>query len=506
MLGTVTQSFSYLHSTPQPFKFGMTPTSYESDYYFFNQELIQISMLPFNIGSRGGKKPAPTPNDDTYRQPKSHELTNDGMRHEPSQMVTQASDVHHESKAEESLTDRKHKPRYNNLETKYDKLKKEYICQETRYKTQNEQHKTLSGAHVTLTRRYNDLEKNYDYLKKTYHDQKEQHKAQTLELNDKTKLIDCLTQEIKDIQEEDSKLLVEKWAYKLDSQLGDDIDHLRKRIASWSRKLTVDTIDELREKDQPAAEKLKERLCEIVPTLVGGELPVGLAKKGARTQMIVTAVLSHELSFKIIGDPFFFLERKAGDDDQDNSIDGTCITLKTINAMASYKGKAPLPTHSQQLRLTLPDQEHHVHIWRSDVLRGMKSEHDAKWKDACQQKMRAFHEHPVNKLIQARNASSESELEDIFVHAGKLSYDLWTRRSKVEVWGMSQLRSGSEGLGIGIDIDDLQEHGLAILSNLHDSNWGDALVCVHPLIRVFGREEATHYTESRTLLEAEVWA
>jgi hypothetical protein len=112
---------------------------------------------------------------------------------------------------------------------------------------------------------------------------------------------------------------------------------------------------------------------------------------------------------------------------------------------------------------------------------------------------------PVNELVQARKASSESQLEDIFVRAGEISYELWTRRSKIEVWGMSRMRSSRWGT----DIYELQEYQLATLSVLSDSESGDALAVVHPLIRAFGTEEAKDYdqrTESRVLSKAEAWA
>lgn len=133
----------------------------------------------------------------------------------------------------------------------------------------------------------------------------------------------------------------------------------------------------------------------------------------------------------------------------------------------------------------------------------MKSGHEAKWRDACLQKMKAFAEHPVNKLIQTRNANSDSQLEDIFVRAGEISYEVWTRRTKIEIWGLSRMRSSSWGT----DIDNLTDE-LATLSRLSDSDSGDALAVVHPLIWAFGTEEAKDYdqsTESRVLSKAEVW-
>ena len=61
----------------------------------------------------------------------------------------------------------------------------------------------------------------------------------------------------------------------------------------------------------------------------------------------------------------------------------------------------------------------------------------------------------------------------------------------------------------GADIYELDENQLATLSVLSDSESGDALAVVHPLIWAFGTEEAKDYdqsTESRVLSKAEVWA
>lgn len=313
-----------LFYSPVPSTLRLCMVTIMSEYndYYFSQELTKASM-PSPIGLRAsGNNTARMRSDDSHIQPQSYESRNDDMRYETpkrSTLVQQPDGL----KAEKLSTSSGGKLTYNKAQTRYSEVKENM----ERYKSQCSQ---WQATYDTLITQYKELSMENNNLQTKYDNQKQ--------------LLDLLGQEMKTIQKEVSNVLVETWSSKTDDQLEKDIDRLRKSIESWSRGLEVGTIRELQDKDRSA---LEEKMCEIMPTLAGEELLKlleRLAKAGVR-KMIVTAILSHELSFQIIGDPFFFLERKVGADDQGDSTNETCISPKTIDAMTRFKGTASNFTH-----------------------------------------------------------------------------------------------------------------------------------------------------------------
>ena len=305
---------------------------------FYSDELAKVTMPPAPFCGREKYY-------DAHQQPQSYESRNDGMsygRSEQSSLVQRSN----ASKAEEPSNDRRRKTTDTALENKCAELEKKCIYWANRkeyYKTKWSKLKTeFDDQEHFYKMRYEESLMEYEKLETKYNS------LQT-EYNSQKQSVDSLRQEMKNIQEEVSNGLVETWSSKTDDQLAKDIDRLRKSIESWSRGLDVGTIKELQDKDSQVAADLNRKMCEIMPALTGEGLAVDellelLTAEGVR-KMIVTAVLSHELFFQIIGDPFFFLERKVRVDDQDHSTDETCISPRTIDAMTKFKGIASNSTH-----------------------------------------------------------------------------------------------------------------------------------------------------------------
>lgn len=103
-----------------------------------------------------------------------------------------------------------------------------------------------------------------------------------------------------------------------------------------------------------------------------------------------------------------------------------------------------------------------------------------------------------NKAI----ANTTKKLKTIYQEAANISYMLWTRRTTMKCVTLQEM---------GRPIFDVENPYLVPHPLVHPENHEDQLkgrpitVIVHPLLQVYGTDEAKDYDEGRVWVPAEVW-
>ncbi len=98
--------------------------------------------------------------------------------------------------------------------------------------------------------------------------------------------------------------------------------------------------------------------------------------------------------------------------------------------------------------------------------------------------------------------SSAKKLKDIYQEAAATSYRLWTRRTTMKCLTLHEMGQPT----FDPDSTYLVPHTLVRYDD-HDDQLRnkEITVIVHPLLKVYGTDEATDYGEGRVWAPAEVW-
>jgi hypothetical protein len=171
----------------------------------------------------------------------------------------------------------------------------------------------------------------------------------------------------------------------------------------------------------------------------------------------------------------------------------------------------------KHLLITLANQQD-AHIWRSQMLRlllpplrndskdGEKSLHS--WTEGIITKVS---EKQASDFIagSARHLISNDaitgytkKLKDIYREAAALSYRLWTRRTTMKCVTLHDMGHPT------FDVDNpyLVPHNLVRYDDHDDQLRNKPItVIVHPLLQVYGTDEAKDYDKGRVWVPAEVW-
>jgi hypothetical protein len=154
---------------------------------------------------------------------------------------------------------------------------------------------------------------------------------------------------------------------------------------------------------------------------------------------------------------------------------------------------------SQTLRLLLP-------LLRNDSREGEKALRS--WTEGPIAKVSNRHTSdflasPAQRLIDNKAiANTAKKLKPIYQEAASISYMLWTRRTTMKCVTLQEMDR---------PIFDVENAYLVLHPLVHPENHKDELkgrpitLIVHPLLQVYGTDEARDYDEGRVWIPAEVW-
>jgi hypothetical protein len=316
---------------------------------------------------------------------------------------------------------------------------------------------------------------------------------------------------IRQYQEESFKQMESaRWLPSEESKVVGDLDRIRRDMRAWAKGTSIKDMSRLQELDGVEYAALLKDLS-YVALLENNQLPQGLSTPKSPS-LLLNALLAHDIFSTIFRNPFFFLNDGLGHELPRAAPEDT---LNEIYKMAqNCKFKYDKVKH---LLIILANQED-AHIWRSQTLRlllpplradskeGEKELHsvtEGAIAHVSEQQASHFAASPARYLIDT-NVKHDyiKKLYSIYQEAATISYRLWTRRTAMKCYTLHNMKN----LAFDIDDPNLVPHTLVHPDEHEDQLKGRTIaLIVHPLLRVYGTDEAKNYHKGRVWAPAEVW-
>ncbi|KAK6604892.1 hypothetical protein H4I96_05474 [Botrytis cinerea] len=286
------------------------------------------------------------------------------------------------------------------------------------------------------------------------------------------------------------------WMPVEDGKVMGDLDRLKRDMRNWAKKSSVNDIDTLiKSLDQRKIAALKEALTNVV-LFENGSLPWGLSAKKSPS-LLLTALLAHHIYKTLFESPFFFID--------DNMVDGRYVQSEyRVGLELVYdKGRC--------------SNEEDAHIWRSDFLRlqlppitpetseggkSLRRMTQAQIDVVADRQALNFLEGAAQYLISNEDRKIIADkLGVIYREAANTSYMLWTRRTALRIFTLKTI-----GSQFRPEFKHLVPHSSVDYEKHDDQLRGRAIsIVVHPLVAVYGTDDAKDYDHNRVWAPAEVW-
>ncbi|KAH6672242.1 hypothetical protein B0J14DRAFT_701332 [Halenospora varia] len=266
-----------------------------------------------------------------------------------------------------------------------------------------------------------------------------------------------------------------KWTPDDESKITGELERLRREVKSLAKGIAMKNI---------------------VVALNDNRLPPGLSTAKSPS-LLLNALLSHAVYTSFFSSPFFFLSGGLRTD-----LDGNGVEKILDEIYQAAQESNPHDAHiwrSQTMRLLLPRLGNNV----TDGEKALHHCTEAKIAGLSEKQASNFITGPARHLINAETKVDYSKkIKGIYQEAASLSYRLWTRRTAMKFSGLHELEHPA------FDIDDprLAPHTLVQYDEHEDQLRGRPItVVVHPLLEVYGTDEAENYGDARVWVPAEVW-
>ncbi|OBT82586.1 hypothetical protein VE02_08679 [Pseudogymnoascus sp. 03VT05] len=278
------------------------------------------------------------------------------------------------------------------------------------------------------------------------------------------------------------------------SKVISDLDRLKRDMRSFGKGMSTNDLSVFQQLEEASHEALMNDLAEVC-VLRSGALPEGLTSSKS-PGLLLNALLAHHVYTVLFKDPFFFLNIGLGDVPK-TGLDSLLNEIYSRTQQANQE-EAHI-WRSQTLRLLFPplrnntsSQEKDVHLWTSELI-----------SKAANLQAAYFLEGPARHLIcdQAK-ANCVNKLQSIYHTAANISYMMWTRRTTMRCYTLKQL----SGRAFNPESKDLIPHSSVKFDQFEDQLKGSAItLIVHPLLRLYGTNDAKDYDRGSVWAPAEVW-
>lgn len=172
---------------------------------------------------------------------------------------------------------------------------------------------------------------------------------------------------------------------------------------------------------------------------------------------------------------------------------------KTTNLCDTANQEEAHIWRSQTLRLLLPQlrddatsQEKELHRWTSELISNIANLQAAH-----------FLEGPARHLIRdGAETNSGSKLQSIYQMAANISYMMWTRRATLKCYTLRHLHQQT----FHPESKNLIPHSSVKFDQFEDQLEGRPIsLIVHPLLELYGTNDAKNYDQGSVWAPAEVW-
>jgi hypothetical protein len=316
---------------------------------------------------------------------------------------------------------------------------------------------------------------------------------------------------IRQHQEESFKQMESaRWLPSEESKVVGGLDRIRREMRVWAKGTSLKDTSRLQELDGVEYAALLNDLSYVV-LLENNQLPQGLSTPKSPS-LLLNALLAHDIYTTIFRSPFFFFNDGLGHELPRAATEDTLNKFYKIAQKCKFKYDKV-----KHLLIILANQED-AHIWRSQTLRlllpplrvdsteGERNLHSATEgliAYVSQQQASHFVASPARYLIDTNvKHDYNKKLYSIYQEAATISYRLWTRRTVMRCYTLQDLKNPT----FDVDSQDFVPHTLVHPDEHEDQLKGKPItLIVHPLLRVYGTDEAKNYDRGRVWAPAEVW-
>jgi hypothetical protein len=294
-------------------------------------------------------------------------------------------------------------------------------------------------------------------------------------------------------------------------------DRLKRDMRSFGKGMATNDSSVFQRLDEADHVALLNGLAEVC-VLTNGGLPEELTSPRSPA-LLLNALLAHHVYTTFFKNPFFFLGNGLGDALPQSGLDsllneiysrtqqGKCVqdswTLgngkKTTNLCDTANQEEAHIWRSQTLRLLLPQlrddatsQEKELHRWTSELISNVANLQAAH-----------FLEGPARHLIHdGAKTNPGSKLQSIYQMAANISYMMWTRRATLKCCTLRHLHQPT----FDPESKDLIPHSSVKFDQFEDQLEGRPItLIVHPLLQLYGTNDAKNYDQGSVWAPAEVW-
>jgi hypothetical protein len=309
-----------------------------------------------------------------------------------------------------------------------------------------------------------------------------------------------------------------RWLPMDEGKVMHELDRLKTDMRSWAKATSFKDNSRLRSFAEAESESaaLMQELANVA-LVENGQLPEGLSTIARSPMLLLNALLAHSVYTSFFRSPFFFL----GDNDPNAASNARPERILEDIYERAQEGKSNLLVPNC-LSLTALGNQQDAHIWRSQTLRLLKPplRNDAIDADADAEKQlrrttedsiaqaagrqaSAFLASPARYLIEDNaNTVLTNKFNKIYSDAAKLSYTLWTRRTQMRCFTLHEIKH----LAFDHESPDFDPDNLVRFEDHEDHLKGKTVtVIVHPLLKVYGTDEAKDYDQGRVWAKGVVW-
>ena len=296
-----------------------------------------------------------------------------------------------------------------------------------------------------------------------------------------------------------------------------DLNRLKRDMRSFGKGMATDDSFVFQRLDEADHVALLNDLAEVC-VLTNGGLPEELTSPRSPA-LLLNALLAHHVYTSFFKNPFFFLGNGLGDVLPQSGLDsllneiysrtqqGKCFQdswmlgdgKKTTNPCDTANQEEAHIWRSQTLRLLLPQlrddatsQEKDLHRWTSELISNVANLQAAH-----------FLEGPARHLIHdGAKINPGSKLQSIYQMAANISYMMWTRRATLKCCTLRHLHQPT----FDPESKDLIPHSSVKFDQFEDQLEGRPItLIVHPLLQLYGTNDAKNYDQGSVWAPAEVW-
>ena len=307
-----------------------------------------------------------------------------------------------------------------------------------------------------------------------------------------------------------------RWLPMDEGKVMHELDRLKTDMRSWAKATSFKDNSRLRSFAEVESAALMQDLANVA-LVENGQLPDGLSTIAKSPMLLLNALLAHSVYTSFFRSPFFFL----GNNDPNAASNARPERILEDIYERAQEGKSHLLIPNC-LSLTALGNQQDAHIWRSQTLRLLMPplRNDATDADADAEKQlrcttedsiaqaagrqaSAFLASPARYLIEDNaNTVLTNKFNKIYSDAAKLSYMLWTRRTQMRCFTLHEI----EHLAFDHESPDFDPDNLVRFEDHEDHLKGKTVtVIVHPLLKVYGTDEAKDYDQGRVWAKGVVW-